>query len=461
MNKYFGNKNFYKKTLTIAVPIMIQNGLTNFVGLLDNIMVGQVGTEEMSGIAIVNQLLFIFNLAIFGAVAGAGIYTAQFYGKSDHKGIQHSFRFKLYICIIISVIGILLFLNMGGDMIMQFLRGEENGLSLDAALYYGKDYMRIMLIGLIPFALEQAYSGTLRECGETVVSMKAGMVAIGVNLILNYVLIFGKLGMPVMGVEGAAIATVVSRYIQFIIVVAWTHTHKERMPFIKGVYRSWSIPLGLTAKIALKGAPLLVNETLWSGGMAMINQCYSLRGLDAIAAMNISTTITNLFNVAFIALGDAIAIVVGQQLGAGEFEEAKDTDRKLIVFSGLVCVGLGIMIYLVSPMFPEFYNTTEGVKELATSFMRVSALFIPVWGLTHAIYFTLRSGGKTFITFLFDSVYMWTLVYTVAYLLSRKTSMNVVYMYFCVQCVDIVKVIIGALLVRKGIWVNNIVADDN
>ena len=119
------------------------------------------------------------------------------------------------------------------------------------------------------------------------------------------------------------------------------------------------------------------------------------------------------------------------------------------------------MIYLVSPMFPEFYNTTEGVKELATSFMRVSALFIPVWGLTHAIYFTLRSGGKTFITFLFDSVYMWTLVYTVAYLLSRKTSMNVVYMYFCVQCVDIVKVIIGALLVRKGIWVNNIVADDN
>ncbi len=461
MNKYFGNINFYKKTLTIAVPIMIQNGLTNFVGLLDNIMVGQVGTEEMSGIAIVNQLLFIFNLAIFGAVAGAGIYTAQFYGKSDHKGIQHSFRFKLYICIIISVIGILLFLNMGGDMIMQFLRGEENGLSLDAALYYGKDYMRIMLIGLIPFALEQAYSGTLRECGETVVSMKAGMVAIGVNLILNYVLIFGKLGMPVMGVEGAAIATVVSRYIQFIIVVAWTHTHKERMPFIKGVYRSWSIPLGLTAKIALKGAPLLVNETLWSGGMAMINQCYSLRGLDAIAAMNISTTITNLFNVAFIALGDAIAIVVGQQLGAGEFEEAKDTDRKLIVFSGLVCVGLGIMIYLVSPMFPEFYNTTEGVKELATSFMRVSALFIPVWGLTHAIYFTLRSGGKTFITFLFDSVYMWTLVYTVAYLLSRKTSMNVVYMYFCVQCVDIVKVIIGALLVRKGIWVNNIVADDN
>lgn len=461
MNKYFGNKNFYKKTLTIAVPIMIQNGLTNFVGLLDNIMVGQVGTEEMSGIAIVNQLLFIFNLAIFGAVAGAGIYTAQFYGKSDHKGIQHSFRFKLYICIIISVIGILLFLNMGGDMIMQFLRGEENGLSLDAALYYGKDYMRIMLIGLIPFALEQAYSGTLRECGETVVSMKAGMVAIGVNLILNYVLIFGKLGMPVMGVEGAAIATVVSRYIQFIIVVAWTHTHKERMPFIKGVYRSWSIPLGLTAKIALKGAPLLVNETLWSGGMAMINQCYSLRGLDAIAAMNISTTITNLFNVAFIALGDAIAIVVGQQLGAGEFEEAKDTDRKLIVFSGLVCVGLGIMIFLVSPMFPEFYNTTDGVKELATSFMRVSALFIPVWGLTHAIYFTLRSGGKTFITFLFDSVYMWTLVYTVAYLLSRKTSMNVVYMYFCVQCVDIVKVIIGALLVRKGIWVNNIVADDN
>lgn len=457
-NKYFGTKDFYKRTLLVALPIMIQNGITNFVGLLDNIMVGQTGTEQMSGIAIVNQFFFVFNLAVFGAVAGAGIYSAQFYGKEDHEGVRYTFRFKLYICVGITVIGILVLSLFGENLIQMFLKGDDKGLSLEDAMMYGKRYMEIMLLGLLPFTIEQAYSGTLRECGQTVVSMKAGIVAIGVNLILNYVLIFGKFGAPCMGVEGAAIATVVSRYVQVAIVIIWTHRHSKEMPFIVGAYKSLRIPAALTGNIIMKGLPLLVNEVLWSAGITMMNQCYSLRGLDAVAAINISSTINNLFNVAFVALGDAIAIVVGQQLGAGEFEEAKDTDRKLIVFSGLLCVGLGIVLFTLAPVFPRFYNTTAGVKQLAVSFMRVSALFIPVWGLTHAIYFTLRSGGKTFVTFLFDSVYMWCAVYTVAFLLSRKTSMSVIPMYFCVQSVDIIKVIIGSILVKKGIWINNIVS---
>lgn len=457
--KYIGTRDFYKKTLGVALPIMIQNGITNFVGLLDNIMVGQVGTEQMSGIAIVNQLLFIFNLAIFGAIAGAGIYTAQFYGKNDQEGVRYTFRFKMYVCIIITILGISIFATYGDGLIQMFLKGEDKGLSLDAALRYGKEYMKIMFIGLLPFALEQAYSGTLRECGQTVVSMKAGIVAIVVNLILNYLLIFGKCGLPVMGVAGAAVATVVSRYVQFLIVVVWTHRHSLKMPFIKGAYRSLRIPMELTKKIIIKGSPLLVNEVLWSAGMAMLNQCYSLRGLDAVAAMNISTTINNLFNVAFIAMGDAIAIVVGQQLGAGDFEAAKDTDRKLIAFSGFICVCLGVILFALAPFFPELYNTTEGVKALATSFMRVSAFYIPVWGLIHAIYFTLRSGGKTLITFFFDSIYLWCVVYSVAYVLSRKTALEVIPMYLVIQSIDIVKVIIGFILVKKGIWINNIVED--
>ncbi|MDO5127666.1 MAG: MATE family efflux transporter [Eubacteriales bacterium] len=456
--KYFGTKDFYKKTLMVALPIMIQNGITNFVGLLDNIMVGQTGTEQMSGIAIVNQFFFVFNLAVFGAVAGAGIYSAQFYGKEDHEGVRYSFRFKLYICVGITALGILVLSLFGDNLIQMFLKGDDKGLSIEDALMYGKRYMKIMLLGLLPFTIEQAYSGTLRECGQTVVSMKAGIAAIVVNLILNYVLIFGKFGAPCLGVEGAAIATVVSRYVQVAVVIFWTHRHSKEMPFIVGAYKSLRIPASLAGKIIMKGLPLLVNEVLWSAGITMMNQCYSLRGLDAVAAINISSTINNLFNVAFVALGDAIAIVVGQQLGAGEFEEAKDTDRKLIVFSGLLCVGLGILLFTLAPIFPTFYNTTDEVKQLAVSFMRVAAIFIPVWGLTHAIYFTLRSGGKTFVTFLFDSVYMWCVVYTVAYLLSRKTSISVIPMYFCVQAVDIIKVIIGSVLVKKGIWINNIVS---
>ena len=185
-SKYIGDSQFYKKTLGVAVPIMIQNGITNFVGLLDNIMVGRVGTEQMSGIAIVNQLLIVFNLAIFGAISGAGIFTAQYYGAGDDEGVRNTFRFKMYICIGITALGILALSFFGENLIRLYLHGEGNGLSVEDALIYGKKYLRIMLIGMIPFAIEQSYSGTLRECGETSVSMKAGIAAVAVNLGLNY-----------------------------------------------------------------------------------------------------------------------------------------------------------------------------------------------------------------------------------------------------------------------------------
>lgn len=458
-SRYIGSREFYKKSLKVAVPIMIQNGITNFVGLLDNIMVGQTGTEQMSGIAIVNQLLLVFNLAIFGAISGAGIFTAQFYGNKDDKGVRYTFRFKMYICVLITLLGIFILSVFGEQLIGMYLKGESRGLSIDDALKYGKQYMLIMFAGLLPFAVEQAYSGTLRECGETLVSMKAGIAAIFVNLVLNYILIFGKFGFPVMGVAGAAIATIVSRYVQALIVIIWTHRHKKAMPFIDGAYKSFRIPLNLTKKIILRGTPLTFNEILWSLGIAMMNQCYSVRGLDAVAAMNISGTISNLFNVVFVAMGDAIAILVGQLLGAGKYEEAVDTDRKLISFSVLSCIVMGSILFLLAPLFPMLYKTTDGVRALATQFIRIAAIFTPVWGFMHAAYFTLRSGGKTLITFLFDSVYLWAVAYPLAYVLSRFTGTEVIAMYFYVSAIDLIKCLIGFILVKKGVWLNNIVTD--
>lgn len=446
--------------LAVAVPIMIQNGITNFVGLLDNIMVGRVGTEQMSGIAIVNQLLLVYNLAIFGAISGAGIFSAQFYGCEDHKGVRHTFRFKIYICAAITLIGIAILSLFGENLILLYLHGEGNDLALEAALHYGKEYLWVMLFGLIPFGIEQIYTGTLRECGETMVPMTAGVVAVMVNLFLNYLLIFGKFGFPELGVVGAAIATVISRYVQAAIVVIWTHTHKERMPFIVGAYRSFKIPGSLAAKITVKGTPLMINEILWAAGMAVLMQCYSIRGLETVAALNISTTISNLFNVVFMAMGSAISIIVGQLLGAGKMEEAKDTDTKLIAFSVMSCVAIGLVLILLAPLFPMMYNTTDAVKELAAWFLRIAAACMPIAAFMHSTYFTLRSGGKTIITFLFDSVFLWCITTPLAFVLSRYTTLPIVPLYLICQMVDIFKCILGFILVKKGLWLQNIVGAD-
>ncbi len=457
MKKYIGDKAFYKMVLTVVIPIIIQNGITNFVGMLDNIMVGRVGTEQMSGVAITNQLMFVFNICVFGAVSGAGIFTAQFYGCDNNKGIRDTFRFKIISCAAICVIGLLVFAIWGEDLIQMYLHGDNIEGSLAATLGYAKDYLWIMLLGLIPFTIVQAYAGTLRECGETMLPMKAGIFAVLVNLLFNYILIFGKFGAPVMGVTGAAIATVISRFAELLVVVLWTHKHTDRFPFMIGAYHSMRIPGTLALNILKTGMPLLVNEALWSAGMAGLMQCYSVRGIDVVAGMNISTTISNLFNVIYISLGNAVAIIIGQLLGAGRMEEAKDSDRKLIFFSVVSCVAVGLVLAAVSPYFPMLYNTSEEVRRLATWFICVAALCMPLYSCTNATYFTLRSGGKTMITFFFDSGFVWVVSIPVAYLLSRYTQTPIVLLYLICQSLELIKSAIGLILVKKGVWIHNIV----
>ncbi len=455
-----GDRAFYKMVFLVAVPIIIQNGITNFVGLLDNIMVGRVGTEQMSGVAIVNQLMMVFNISIFGAISGAGIFSAQFFGCKDYKGVRNTFRFKIFACMALVVIGILIFALWGEELILLYLHGEDQTTgSLEAALKYGKDYLRIMLIGLLPFGVEQIYSSTMRECGETVVPMIAGVAAVFINLGLNVLLIFGYWGFPALGVVGAAIATVISRYIQAAIAVIWCHRHTKQLPFIQGAYETMRIPGHLVGNILIKGMPLMMNEILWATGMATLMQCYSVRGLDAVAGLNISSTITNLFNVVFIAMGSALSIVVGQLLGAGKLEEAKEADAKMITLTVMSCLVMGSLLALFAPLFPMLYNTTQEVKDLATAFMRATAICMPLHGFMHATYFTLRSGGKTVITFLFDSAFVWCINIPVAYCLSRFTGLPIIPLYFVCQLVDIVKCVVGFILVKKGIWLNILVGE--
>ena len=459
LKRYFGNRNFYKLALAVAIPIMIQNGITQFVGMLDNIMVGRVGTEQMTGVSIANTLMFVFNLAVFGAVSGAGIFGAQFFGSGNDEGVRYSFRFKLIIVMLLTFAGAAIFAFFDEPLIMLYLKGEGTPQSIQASLGYAKEYMRIMLIGLIPFGLAQCYSGTLRECGQTVVPMVAGVVSVLVNLLFNTLLIFGYLGFPEMGSAGAAIATVISRFVELGVVMIWAHLHTDKHPFIRGLYRSLYIPGKLTLKIAKKTLPLMVNETLWAGGMALLSQCYSLHGYDVVAANNIANTISNVFNVAFLAMGAAIGIIVGQLLGANKLEEAADTDRKLIVFSVLICFVIGGIMACFAGVFPQIYNTTEEIRSLASSFILIVALCMPINSLANACYFTLRSGGKTVVTFLFDSVFVCVITVPVALLFTRVVHMPIVPLFLICQLVDILKCVVGLTMIKKGVWINNIVKE--
>ncbi len=459
LRKFIGSKEFYKKVFVITLPILIQNVITNFVNLIDNMMVGRLGAEQLNGVAAVNQLMFVFNLCIFGGISGAGIFTAQYHGKKDREGVRDTFRAKILIVLAVSVICFTLFRLFESPLISMFLHEGEADIDPALTLSLGKEYLAIMLLQIPLFAISQAYAGTLRETGNTVLPMISGVVAVVTNCGLNYVLIFGKFGAPALGVRGAALATVVARFAEALIIILITHIKRDRYSFAKGLYRSMRIPRELVGNIAKKGLPLMLNEILWAMGTTMLVQCYSLRGQEVFTAQNISSTVSNLFFCAFFAFGNAISIIVGQLLGAGELERAKDEDRKLIFAAVMICTVVGGVMALLSPFIPQIYNVPDLAKGLATSFLLISSLLMPFNAFVHTAYFTLRSGGKTFVTFLFDSVYVWTVCVPVAFVLARFTSVPAVPLFFIVQGLEVIKCTVGFVLVKKGIWINNLVAE--
>ncbi len=448
---------YYKRMIVVAVPIMIQNGVTNFVNMLDNIMVGQVGTLQMTGVSIVNQLIFVFNLCIFGAMSGAGIFTAQFHGKKDNEGVKNTLQYKLISALILTIIGLTVFITLGDFLISAYIQSDSNPEDIALVTQYCKSYLKIMLWGNLPFAIASAYASSLRETTDRVVPMIATVTAVFVNLIFNYILIFGHFGAPELGIEGAAIATVLARFIECSILVVWSHTHKNKYPFIKRLFSKITLTKQQIKKITLVSMPLLINEALWSAGMAFLNQCYSVRGLSVVAAINIVTTLNNVFNVSFIAFGSATGIILSQMLGANKKEEAGKAGKRMILFATSVVLGFALVMMCLSHAFPLIYKTEAEVRSLASTLIIVIACFMPVQAFTNACYFTLRSGGKTFITFLFDSGFVWLISVPLAFCLSRFTSVPIVPLYIAVLSADILKCILGYTFVHKGVWLNTVV----
>ncbi len=459
LHKFIGDKRFYKMLLVLVLPIVVQQGITNFVSLLDNLMVGRLGTLHMSGVSIVNQLVFVFNLIIFGGLSGASIYGTQFFGIGDSAGVRDTLRFKLLFAIVCSILSIAVFSMFGDELIMLFLKSEENTPEEIAATFgYAREYMNIVIVGLLPFAVVQAYAGTLRESGETVAPMMAGCIAIVVNLVFNYLLIYGKLAFPAMGVAGAALATVLSRFVELIFLTVWAHRRADRFKFFDGIYKNIRIPVRLAWRITVTGAPLMINEAFWSLGMTFINQNYSIRGIEIIAATNISTTAWNLFCVVMMAMGTAISILVGKRLGAGDSEGAVDVDRKLLFFTLISHILIGAVIVAVSPLIPHLYNVEPEAKAYAAKFLAIAGASLPIHALVHGIYFTVRAGGRTLVTFLFDSVYTWCIPALISFILCRYTDMSIVSVYFIIQFSDIIKLVIGLPMLKPEFWTRCVIS---
>ena len=453
LKSLIGTKKFYKTVIAIALPVMLQQGITSFVSILDNLMVGQLDTISFDAVAIVNQILFIINIALVGGLAGPGIYISQYLGANDEDGMRRSFRVKMLFALVILTIGILVYSIFGRQLIGSFFLNDPNAT---LKVEKGLEYLFYMIIGLIPLAIVQLYGTSLRETGHTRIPMVCGIIAILTNLVGNYILIFGHFGAPALGVTGAAIATVFARVVEATILVIISHAKK--FPFCHKVFNGFAIGKKLLFTITKKGSFLLLNEVLWSLAMTVLVMAYTIRGEDGVvSAYTIASTVSNLFYIIFAAQAAAISIMVGNELGANRLKEAEEHSKQLLLFAVCVAIVYGMILATISFFVPSLYpEVTPEARSLATKFMLVVACFLPVFAYNTGCFFVLRAGGKTSLTFVFDSGFIWVLAVPIAFILTLFTSLPIVVVYLCVQALDLVKATLGTYILGKKTWLRNL-----
>jgi Na+-driven multidrug efflux pump len=278
------------------------------------------------------------------------------------------------------------------------------------------------------------------------------------NTVLNYLLIFGHLGLPELGIQGAAIGTLASRFVEFAFMfVLLIKKGKIFNTSIKDVFK---IERLLLKSIIIMALPLLLNELFWSMGQTMFLQSYSTRGDSALAAMNITGAISQLVFVTFGGIGTGIAVMVGNTLGKNELEVAKDNAKKVIAFAVVFAFFTGIILFILSFFVLDLYDISDVTKSIAKSNIRINAIFIPVFSFNVSMYFTLRAGGDTRSTMMMDSGYMWVIPVPLIFILARVTDWSVITLFLIVQLLEIPKSIFALSRYRKEHWVRNLASEN-
>jgi len=449
LKRFFGNKAFYKSIFLITLPLVLQQILINVVNLADNVMVGQLRQEEMNGVYIASQIMFVCTLGLFGSIEGSSIFFAQYFGGKDEAHMRFVFKFK---CVAALIIAFLFFFVL--TIFIEPLAGLFT--DLESEINVCKEYIGILKYSLFFFALSNVLASSFREVKRTSIPMWSSALALLVNISLNYVLIFGHFGFNELRVEGAAIATLIARIFEFAFLLIITLV--LRMNYLNNLFRGEYLEKGLTTRLIKCSIPLFLNELLWSTGQMIISIALCSRGKDARNALSIATTINNLFYIGALSLGNAIAIVIGNTLGAGEIEKAKVESRQLIMLCFIIGIVFGVALIIFAPLITYAYNVSEEVRLLAINAMRIYGALMWLFAINVSCFFVIRAGGNTKIVLAFDSLFGWLVQVPFALIFAFLTDVSFEWLFFIVYVVELIKLVSGLFIVHRNKWAKNIVA---
>lgn len=450
LSTFIGDKAFYRRLIAVSLPLILQQLVTASIQIVDNVMVGRLGETAIGAVSVVNQLFFVVIITTFGVISGSTIYMAQYYGAKNQSKLNQTYRITLYASLLVALIAFIIFSVTDTFLIQIF---TTNPVTIGLA----EDYISIIRWGLFGFAISIAISSSLRVVGITKPLLWISVFTIVLNTVLNALLIFGLFGLPELGVIGAAIATAIARFVEAALSL-WYMWRRQNI-FKWDWTRIFAVEFSLIKAILIIGFPLLLNEIFWSLGQTTFLYAYSTRGDGALAAMNITNSISQITFVLFQALGTASAVFVGNKLGENELVEAQDNAKRLVFAAGVVAVAIGVVLFGLSGLFTDFYSIAELTKSWAIFNIRVNALFVPLYTMNVTLFFIIRSGGDTKSTLLMDSGFMWLVAVPAALSLAFFTALPITWMFLIVQGTEFFKVLFSISRYNKKRWVRNLATE--
>jgi putative MATE family efflux protein len=448
--RLFNDRQFYRSLFTMAIPIMLQNLINSFVNMVDTVMIGRLGTVEIAAVGLGNQFFFLYNMILFGICSGGAIFTAQFWGRRDVPGI----RKNMGLCLILTL-GMGIFFTL---ISLLFPREILGIYSKDpAVIRAGAVYLLSLSPSYIPYALSFVFVLTLRSTEKVRLAMEASIIALSVNMILNYVFIFGLGLVPPMGVRGAAIATVIARFMEMIILISVSY---GRRYVLAGSIRDF---LGFDRPYVLRflriAAPVVCNELLWSLGVTVQNIIMARTHTDAIAAFNITNTVSQLTFVVFIGLGNGAAVLVGNRIGAGAEDTARAYASRLAGFSILIAVAVGLVLLSLSPLIPLLFNVNANVIAITLAMFIILSCSYPFKAFNMAMIVGIcRAGGDTIFCIFYDLFFMWCFSLPLAAVATFLFRSPVWLIFLFIMTEEPLKTVLGFRRLRTGKWLHNVVS---
>lgn len=444
------NKNFIKDLLNISIPIIIQNFISSSLNLIDNFMIGNLGDTAIAAVGLSNQFFFLYVLILFGVNSGTGIFVSQFLGKKDIKNIKKVLGISIIIGSIVSFVFMLLGLGFPNKIIKFFVKDNY-------VIDLGSKYLRIAVISYIFTAISFSYSFASRSIGKAKIPMITSIIALAINTSLNYILIFGKLGLPNLGVKGAAIATLISRIVELILLLVLIYKNNDVLN--ARIKEMIGFNYEFLKKYFKTTYPVIINEGLWALGMTMYMKAYGMIGTEAVTSVQISNTIQSIFMVVTFGVGNACGVMIGSSIGAEEYDVSFDYSKKFSIISSTLGFILGMLLIMFSPFIVKFYNITDEVYFNTLNIIKIMGLFMAIKMFNATLIIgILRGGGDTKYSMFLEITGVWLIGVPLAFIGAKfKLPINIVILLVYTE--EIFKCIIGTKRIISKKWMKNVIRD--